>query len=97
MVKGQVSYTAAVPVEEIPSNLPSEFVQGEIPASKIYTLRHIGSYDHLGNAWTTMYMMHRNKEFKPLKNVHPYEMYLNMPGEVPDEKLMTDIVFAIKE
>lgn len=97
MVKGQVSYTAAVPVEEFPANLPSDFVQGEIPASKIYTLRHIGSYDHLGNAWTTMYMMHRNKEFKPLKNVHPYEMYLNMPGEVPDEKLMTDIVFAIKE
>lgn len=96
MVKGKVRYTAGVPVSNIPANIPADFVTGEIPAGKIYTLRHIGAYDHLGNAWTTLYMMQRNKEFKPIKNVHPYEMYLNMPGEVPESELITDIVFSIK-
>lgn len=97
IVKGQVSYTAGVPVAEIPSNLSQDFVTGEIPAGKVYTLRHIGSYEHLGNAWTTVMMMQRNKEFKPLKNVHPYEMYMNMPGEVADAELITDVKFAVKE
>ena len=97
IVKGQVSYTAGFPVEEIPDNLPTGFVTGEIPASKIYTLRHIGSYQHLGNAWTTMMMMQRNKEFKTRKDIHPFEVYMNMPGEVAEEELITDIVFAVKD
>ncbi|MBK8501634.1 MAG: SRPBCC family protein [Saprospiraceae bacterium] len=95
-VKSIVQYTACIPVSRIPADLPSEFIIGEIPATKIYTLRHIGPYLHLGNAWTTMHMMLRNKEFKAKKGIHPFESYINMPGEVPDQDLITDIHFAIK-
>jgi DNA gyrase inhibitor GyrI len=96
MVKSMVQYTACIPVSEIPADLPSGFISGEIPATKVYTLRHIGPYMHLGNAWTTMNMMSRNKEFKAIKGIHPFESYINMPGEVPDQELITDIHFAIK-
>ena len=69
---------------------------GEIPATKVHTLRHVGSYVHLGNAWTTLYSMQRNKEFKSAKGIHPFETYVNMPGQVPDKDLITDIHFPVK-
>jgi len=96
MVKKRVAYTSGIPVKTIPENLPAGILTGNIPATKVYTLRHIGSYKHLGNAWTTMYSMHRNKEIKLVKGIHPFESYVNIPGEVPDGELITDIRFAIK-
>jgi predicted transcriptional regulator YdeE/uncharacterized protein YndB with AHSA1/START domain len=93
-VKRKVSYTAGIPVTEIPVDLPGDFIQGEIPATKVYTLRHIGSYLHLGNAWTTLYTMQRNKEFKVKKDIHPFEVYISLPGEAGQP--ITDIHFPIK-
>jgi DNA gyrase inhibitor GyrI len=95
-VKRKVSYTAGIPVSELPGDLPAGFITGEIPTTKIYTLRHTGSYLHLGNAWTTLYTMQRNKEFKIRKDIDPFEVYINMPGEVSDQELITDINFPIK-
>jgi hypothetical protein len=40
--------------------------------------------------------MQRAKEFKQKKGFHPFETYVNMPGEVPDTELITDIHFGIK-
>jgi len=96
IVKGKVRYTAGVPVKKVPENLPSGVITGKLHAMKIHTLRHVGPYIHLGNAWTTMQMMMRGKEFKPVKGMHPFETYVNMPGEVPDNELITDINFAVK-
>ena len=95
-VKDRVDYTVGLPVKDIPADLPADVMSGAIPATKVYTLRHVGSYAHLGNAWTTMSMMVRNKEFKTVKGIHPFETYGNMPGEVPEEELITDINFAVK-
>ena len=96
MVKNKVSYTGGVPLENIPDDLPAGFIKSEIPSVQIYKLRHVGAYKHLGNAWSTMYSMHRNKEIKPIKKIHPFELYVNGPNEVSEEKLITDICFAIK-
>lgn len=96
LVKGKVSYTAGLPVKSVPSDLPQGMIAGSIPDIRVYTLRHIGSYKHLGNAWTTMYSLHRNKEIKLVKGIHPFETYGNKPGEVPDSELITDIHFAVK-
>jgi len=96
MVKNQVSYTCGVPVKSIPSDLPAGVFSSELKPMKIYTLRHVGAYLHLGNAWTTMQMMMRNKEFKAVKGIHPFETYVNNPGEVDDKELITDINFAVK-
>jgi len=96
MVNKRVVYTAGIPIKKIPENLPEGVNVSEIPATKVYTLRHVGSYDHLGNAWTTLYTMHRNKEIKLVKGIHPFESYVNTPGEVSGSELITDIRFAIK-
>ena len=96
MVNRKVNYTAGIPVEDVPENVGNGISVGNIPASKVYTLRHTGAYNHLGNAWSTLVMMQRNKEFKAKKGFHPFETYVNMPGEVPDEELITDIHFGVK-
>ena len=96
MVKKKVSYTAGVPVSKVPTNLPADIISGAIPSAKTYKLRHTGSYKHLGNAWSTMYNMVQNKEIKPVKGFHPFELYINTPEDTKEEELVTDIYFAVK-
>ena len=94
--KNKVSYTACLVVEGEIAELPEGFVAGEIPSTRCYVLRHIGRYQHLGNAWSTLYTMHRNKEFKPKKGVHPFEIYENNPQTTPEKELITDVYFPVK-
>lgn len=96
LVKNLVSYSCAIPVKEAPSDLPSTMVKGSIPMTRIYTIRHVGRYQHLGNAWATFYSMHRGKEIKVIKGIHPFEIYRNNPREVDEKDLITDVNFAIK-
>ena len=96
LVKNSVSYTAAVQVKEIPGELPDGFMSGSILPMEVYTLRHTGAYEHLGNAWSTLYNMHRNKEFKVKKGVHPFEVYLNDPSKTDSKDLITEIHFPVK-
>ncbi len=95
VVKNKVVYSAAFPVKEIPGTLPEGFISGAIPAMNVNTIAHIGAYKHLGNAWTTQYMMQRGKEFKYRKGIDPFEVYLNMPNQVPEEQLITEIHFPV--
>lgn len=95
-VKQKATYTGCVGVTSLPENLPDGFVSGEIKPTKIYTLRHIGGYHHLGNAWSTMYTMHRGKEFKAVKGVHPFEHYISNPKETAPKDTITDVIFAIQ-
>lgn len=94
--KNKVSYTACLAMKEGLAEIPSGFVIGAIPATTCYVLRHVGRYQHLGNAWSTLYTMHRNKEFKPKKGIHPFEFYENDPQTTPEKELITDIYFPIR-
>lgn len=95
-VKNMAKYTAGIPVVKIPADLPSDLMSSKIPATKIYTLEHVGPYAHLGNAWTTIYTMHRNKEIKANKGIHPFETYGNSPADTDPKDLITHINFPIK-
>ncbi|MBX2816374.1 MAG: SRPBCC family protein [Saprospiraceae bacterium] len=95
MVNRKSVYTAALPVHTIPSSL-GNMIHGSIPPTKVMTVQHVGSYKHLGNAWATLYMMQRGKEFKSVKQIHPFETYENMPGQVPEAELVTNVHFAIR-
>lgn len=97
VVKRQVEYTSAFSVKagvEAPSD---NMVAGNIPTINATRVRHTGPYQHLGNAWSTLYTMQRKKEFKINKSVDPFEIYENMPGEVPEQELRTTIHFPIKD
>ena len=96
MVKKMVSYTAGIPIKHTLSDLPEKYIVDAIPSTKIYTLEHVGRYDHLGNAWATLHMMIRNKEIKIKKNIHPFETYGNSPMNTKPQDLIAHINFAVK-
>lgn len=95
-VKGIVDYTAGVPFENIPANAHKEYITGNLPATKLYTLEHKGPYHHIGNAWSTMYNMHQNKEIKIKKGYAPFETYGNSPKNTDPKELISYINFAVK-
>ncbi len=95
LVKDKVVYVAGFPVRSKPENLPENFFYGTLPKLKMHTVRHKGKYDHLGNAWTTVMMMERNKEFKKNKKASPMEIYHNDPSNTAPEELITDISMPI--
>lgn len=92
----ETTYTACFALDSVPDDLPSGFFKGKIPASKVYTIRHIGPYRHLGNAWSTLMSMERNKEFKKNKRMDPFEEYISDPRETEENDLITDIHFGVK-
>ena len=96
MVNGRVAYTSGVPVKKIPEDLPEGMLSGKIPQSEVYTVRHTGPYLHLGNAWSALFTMQRTKAFKANKQMDPFETYVNLPGEVPENELITEIHFPIQ-
>lgn len=95
-VQGIVDYTAGVPFDVFPKDIPSEFSKGSLAKTKLYTLEHSGPYHHLGNAWSTMYTMHRNKEINIKKGYHPFETYGNSPKNTDPKDLISYINFAVK-
>lgn len=94
--KGLVEYTAGVPYQTEPSNLEDQYFKSSIPKTKIYTIEHVGPYHHLGNAWSTLIAMQRNKEFKVVKGIHPFETYGNSPMDTDPKDLIARINFPIK-
>lgn len=96
LIKGRTTYTVAFPVKNIPADLTGGIISGSVPSTPIYTLSHQGPYRHLGNAWSTMQNLARNKVFKMNKKIDPFEKYISMPGEVADNKLKTEVNFATK-
>lgn len=95
LVKDKIIYVAGFPVKEKPKNLPENFVYRSLPENKMQTVRHIGKYEHLGNAWSTIMMMDRNKEFKKNKKASPIEFYLNDPSQTKPAELITDISMPV--
>jgi effector-binding domain-containing protein/uncharacterized protein YndB with AHSA1/START domain len=96
MAKNKASYTSAMPVSSVPESLPNNLISGKIPATRVYTLAHTGPYSHLGNAWSTLFNMQRSKAFRINRKIHPFEVYKNVPGEVPENDLLTHIHFPVK-
>ncbi len=96
LVRNKIRYVSGVAVDVLPDELPEGFIKGNIPATKVYAVEHMGPYHHLGNAWSALYSMQRSKDFKLNKKIHPFETYLNHPGEISQNELITKIHFPIK-
>ena len=97
LTKGTCKYTSGIPVESLPSSVPDHMVTGAIPALKTYQIAHTGPYKHLGNAWSTgMQMSRQTKEIKQSKAHPPFELYMNIPGQVQDSDLLTNVCFPVK-
>ena len=88
------AYTSIVPVKT-PKPV-SGAVAGEIQPCQALKIVHRGSYEHLGNAWSTAHAHLRHKKLKPHKTQCGFEFYPNDPEETPVEELLTEIYVPIR-
>lgn len=95
MNKMQFTYIAAISDEDLKNiDLGPEYVKGEIADGKALEIKHDGSYDFLGNAWSMGMMYMQAKKYKGAGK--PYEQYWNNPHETKPEDLQTSIFFPVK-
>ncbi|MGI9428480.1 MAG: SRPBCC family protein [Bythopirellula sp.] len=94
-MKGRrVKYTSIMPVKA--ARPVSGAVHGEIQPCKALKIVHQGSYEHLGNAWSTAHSHLRYKKLKPHKTQCAFEIYPNDPEETPVEEILTEIYVPIR-
>ena len=97
LVNKKVEYTAAVPLTEIPIDLDSKLIVGNLSEMSVYSVQHEGPYRHIANAWSAAYMHMRSKRFNALKKAPPMEVYWNSPKDTAELKLKTEILFPAKD
>lgn len=74
---------------------PSGLAHCHIPAGKALHIRHVGSYENLGNSWSGAYQYARYKKIKIAKK-DAFEVYRNDPSDTPPAELITDIYLPVK-
>lgn len=94
--KNKVEYTVGIGVKETPENLPAGIISGNLPPTQVHTVRHIGRYELLGNAWSAIMSMDQVKEIRKNKKIHPMEFYRNNPADTAPKDLITDVCMPVK-
>lgn len=74
---------------------PPELFTWSIPTMKALRLEHHGSYEHLGNAWSSAHQIARYRKMKQAK-VGTIEIYRNDPEETPPAELHTDVYMPLR-
>jgi DNA gyrase inhibitor GyrI len=92
--KGRLDFTTGYLVPSSFST-PSGLRSVHLRAGKYLQVRHIGSYRHLGNAWSGAYQYARYKKFKMAKR-DGFEIYRNDPSVTPERELITDVYVPLK-
>ena len=91
---GMFDFTAGYVIPE--SVTPPEGMSvWSTPTTKAFHAQHIGSYEHLGNAWSAANQHVRYKKMKQSK-VGAFEIYRNSPKDTPAGELHTDIYLPLK-
>ncbi|MBR9910022.1 MAG: hypothetical protein GYB33_06665 [Gammaproteobacteria bacterium] len=92
----KATYIAAVSDEDLAGlNLDSSYVKGQVKDAKMLEIKHSGSFDFLGNAWSMGMMNMRARKLKG--SGFPFEQYWNSPMEVAPDDLMTSVYFPLKK
>ena len=73
----------------------SEIQSGEIPAGKIAQTMYTGPYNKIEPAYNALTAFVEQQGYEATGVA--YEFYLNDPGEVAPEELLTQIVFRLKQ
>ncbi|MEM6912012.1 MAG: SRPBCC family protein [Verrucomicrobiota bacterium] len=96
-VAKECAYVVCLPVPAIipAGKLPGGYGSGELPDHQAFSVTHRGSYVHLGNAWATGMAWLKAGKHKQRKDLAPYEVYLDDPEQVKEERLRTQVVFPV--
>ncbi|HMC55178.1 MAG TPA: GyrI-like domain-containing protein [Gemmatimonadaceae bacterium] len=91
----QLRSDAGVVVPE-DAQLPAALSEARLPAGRYACALHVGPYERLGDVW-----QHLLGKWIPERGLRvdglSYELYLNMPGDVPKEQLRTEICVPVNE
>lgn len=82
-------------VVESSAPVPEGMTKKELPYGKAFRIRHTGSYENLGNAWSAAYQITRYKKLK-IANSDSYEIYRNSPEDTSPKDLITDIYLPLR-
>ena len=73
----------------------SSLKEWKLPQARALHLRHIGSYKHLGNAWSIANRIADHQKLK-LNRSASFEIYTNSPHDNPEESLQTDLYLPLR-
>ncbi len=76
--------------------LPEAFEKGLFETREAFKVVHTGSYEHVGNAWSTAFTHTRVNKVKTNKSPMGMEFYLNSPEEVESKVLLTEVYLPLK-
>lgn len=88
-------YTSGYVVAESAGAIPASISQWSTPTTKAFHIEHIGSYEHLGNAWGAAHQITRYKKLRPC-STGAFEIYRNSPETTSEAELHTDIYLALR-
>jgi AraC family transcriptional regulator len=78
------------------AQLPKELKERRLRAGRYAQVIHVGAYEQLGGLWSRF----RTEVFRTGHRVSPepsYEIYRNTPGDVPKEKLQTELYIPLAD
>ncbi len=84
-------FSTCLPVSK-PISASAPFESGHIPACQVYMVEHKGKYDFLGNAWSYLSSVTRQKKFKLKSKPLGLEKYINSPQDVNPDELVTQVM-----
>lgn len=95
LLKRKTEYTSAFAYEKRNVKKEEGLKSGEVEAHSAFTVEHKGPYRFLGNAWAAAASLQRTCG-RAHKKIPMYEIYVNHPGEVKDEELVTKIIIPLR-
>lgn len=89
------SFQAAIPVDDVPANLPKELTKGQSPAGKALKFIHRGSYDNMDNTYEAITNHLDEKKLEALDSF--IEEYTTDPINTAEDKLVINVLVPLKE
>lgn len=88
-------YTAGVMVLD-PNGEVDGLSSWFLPETNALSVKHTGSYENLGNAWSAAHSHLRHLKLKQLAKAGTFEIYRNEPADTAPADLITDIFLPVK-
>ncbi len=73
----------------------SKLKEWSLAESRAFHVEHLGSYRHLGNAWSVANALTRHRKLKQ-QRCGAFEIYRNDPKQVPENQWKTDIYLPLR-
>jgi effector-binding domain-containing protein len=94
VVRQIFEYTSGYVIPASVTQVPPGLSTWSLPATKVLMVEHVGSYDHLGNAWSAANQYVRYHKMKC--RAEPYERYKNSPDDTSVAELRTEICMPLR-